>query len=557
MKKHNTIRKRLFFWFILISLIPMLVMSGLSYYLIYDKIQAQNEETLTNINKGIYNMVDTQRKILDEWLTSAAATYQKQLKALGNSRFDYNDMQEVGGYQLPTWYIGKQKITNDFTLVDNLIEQEKLAASIFQLQGTTFIRVSTNVRQPNGERITGTLLDNTSPIYNRVINGQTYLGRSNVEGIMHATIYVPIWDDKGKLVGAFVLGRREQEYEMTEAIKNIVVGETGYTFVLDATGTGIIHPNRQGKNLSMVTPEVVKEIIQKKNGSIVYEFDGRMKIAYYTYYEPWGWYIVTGSFVSELFNTTSKLTTSLLQAVLIVFIISSLLAYFLSTSFSKPINELMQVLRKAQSGDLTSRFNYTHQDDEFRILSSAFNTMLSNLSLLISRIHSNSSKLKDSSQRLMTDIIDSKESLNGIDKTVDNLRLEQMFTQESADAPPHPNTPVYEEGQKTLYQLELLVVQAFNNDQDNQLAPIKVSLEKLKFLYRRLSFTCLDGSSNDKSVSNYYSHLNKVNSLEVEVEKLKLLLKNINSSAATLEDIALSLDRQINVFKITDEEENS
>jgi len=555
--KLHSIRIRLFTWFLFVSLVPMLVMSSFSYYLIYNKIRNQNEETLTNINRGIYNMVDTQKKVLDEWLQSAAASFQDKLKNLGPSRFDYSEMQEIGGYKLPTWYIGNQRITGDFTLVDHLSEKEKLPASIFQLHDNTFIRVSTNVRQPDGGRITGTLLDITGPVYERVINGQTYLGRANVEGIMHATIYVPIFDEKGKLIGAFVLGRREQEYEMTQAIKNIVVGETGYVFVMDEKGNAIIHPTRQETNLIASQPEVVKEIMQKKNGSITYNFEGREKIAYYTYYEPWNWYIVTGSYTSELFNTTHQLTTILFQAVLIVIAISSLLAYGLSSSFSKPIYELTQVMRKAQGGDLTARFHYTHKDDDFRILSNAFNTMLSTLSIMISRISTNSGKLKDASQRLMSDIIDSKESLKGMEKGVSDLRLESFAGQESSESIPHHNTAVIEEGQQVLYQLELLVDQALAKEQSEQLEQIKLAVEKIKFLYRRLSLTCIDGRDGEKSISSYYSYINKVNSLEVEVEKLKLLLKNINSSAAKLDDIASSLDRQVNIFKIAEEEEEN
>ncbi|SDF80540.1 hypothetical protein SAMN05660235_02813 [Sporolituus thermophilus DSM 23256] len=39
------------------------------------------------------------------------------------------------------------------------------------------------------------------------------------------------------------------------------------------------------------------------------------------------------------------------------------------------------------------------------------------------------------------------------------------------------------------------------------------------------------------------------------MQKLKLLLKNISSSASTLDDIALALDRNINVFKIDNDAE--
>lgn len=554
MQQHS-IRISLFKWFILVSLIPMLVMSAISYYLIYNKIENQNEETLTNINTGIYNMVDTQKKVLDEWLKSASESFQDKLKNLGSSRFDYNEMQQIGDYELPTWYIGNQKVTGDFTLVDYLSEKEKLPASIFQLQDNTFIRVSTNVRQPDGGRITGTLLDITGPVYERVINGQTYLGRANVEGIMHATIYVPIWDDNGKLIGAFVLGRREQEYEMTQAIKNIVVGETGYVFVMDEKGTAIIHPTREEMNLSDTEPEVVKEILQKKNGSIVYDFDGREKIAYYTYYEPWNWYIVTGSYTSELFNTTHQLTKMMITTALLVIVISSLLAYVLSSSFSRPIHELMQVMRKTQGGDLSARFHYTGKENDFKVLSSAFNTMLSTFSQIICRISVNSAKLKDAAQQLMSDIRDSKESLNGIDHCVSKLRMDSIAVQESSENALQNKAPVYEEAQQIIYQLELLLDRYYAAKQDEQFEQVQLTIEKMKFIVRRLSMTNADSGWGDKTFSANYSQINHVNNMEVEVEKLKLLLKNISCSAAKLEDIALSLDRQVNVFETGEEEE--
>lgn len=537
------LKLRLFVWFILVSLVPMLVIGGLSYYMALDKIQKLNEQTLTNINKGIYNMVDTQQKVLSRWLESSAAFFNDKLKSQGTSHLNQNEMITIGEYKLPAWYIGKQKITNDFTLVDDLIEKESLPATIFQFYDNKFIRVSTNVRRADGSRITGTVLD-SGPVYDRLINGQEYLGRANVEGIMHATIYVPIRDNNGSLVGAFVLGRREQEYEIINAIKNIVVGETGYVFVLDSQGNAIIHPTKQGSNFSEYP--WTREILQKKNGSITYDFEGKTKIAYYTYYEPWQWYIVTGSYESEIFNTTSKMSIILLIAILIVVVVSSLIALALSTSFSKPIKELILVMRRAQSGDLSAKMNHVYED-EFGVLSNVFNTMLNNISLLIGRIHMSSAKMKGASQRLIDDITDSKESLIGIENVVKNLQQES--DSDYQDFPQH-NIANHEYFQQSIYQLELIIDQALANNQDNELEQAKSILEKIKNVYRRTYITSID-SKNDEDMSPVsFAYINKVNNLEVEVEKLKLLLRNISSSALSLEEITGFLDRQINVFKI-------
>lgn len=542
------LKMRLFVWFIMVSLIPMLAIGGLSYFMARDKIEQLNEETLININKGIYNMVDTQQKVLNRWLESAAVSFKEKLDSIGKSRFDQNEIVTISGYKLPTWYIGKQKITNDFTLVDYLIGKEKLPATIFQFQDNKFIRVSTNVRQADGSRITGTVID-SGPVYERLINGQEYLGRANVEGIMHATIYVPIKDSNENLVGAFVLGRKEQEYEIINAIRNIVVGETGYAFIMDPQGNAIIHPTRQGG--SLLDQPSAHEMIQKKNGTITYEFNGRTKIAHYMYYEPWEWYIVTGSYASEIFNTTSKISKYLVSAILIVVVLSSLIALALSTSFSKPINELSMVMRKAQSGDLSTRMSHTYED-EFGVLSSALNTMLNNISLLIGRIHLGSEKMKEASQRLVDDITDSKESLKGIENVVKTLRQESDINQ--PEFIPQFSTTGHEYFQQTIYQLELLLDKSLANTQDKDLEEAKSVLERVKNSYRRAYITSVDAKNNEGTGTLSYNYINKINNLEVEIEKLKLLLRNISSSTTTLEEITGSLDRQINVFKLGNNE---
>lgn len=544
----SSIKVRLFIWFILISVIPLLIIGGFSYYLIFEKISRQNEESINHINRGIYNMVDTQQKVLSAWMDSAAAGFAEKLGFLGQSRFDYDNLAEFGGYRLPTWYIGSQKITGDNTLVDALIEKQKLPASIFQLHNNKFVRVTSNVRQTDGKRITGTVLD-SGPVYERLINGQQYLGRANVEGIMHAIIYQPIFGSDGKLLGAFVLGRREQEYELINAIKNIVVGETGYVMVMDPNGTFIIHPNLQGQNRGNLP--WVAELLQKKNGSVTYDFEGREKIAYYMYYEPWNWYIITGSYVSEIFNTTRELSKGLLFACMFVVALSALLAYILSSSFFRPINELTEIMAQAQSGNLTARMHHA-SNDEFRIASKAFNAMLNNISLLIGRILGSSSKLKEASHHLLDDVTESKEALISMENGVESLRQSVLAATQSAAAGSGPN----EELLQAIDDIKIMMghlSQVIKSKGYEDLSDIQGVCEKLEFLRRK--FIVLSVVGQDPHLPAYsISIQNKIGNLEVELAKLKLLIKHISSSASSLDDIAMYLDRQAHIFKV--EEEN-
>lgn len=539
----SSIKMRLFVWFIMVSVIPLLVIGGFSYYLISDKIRQQNEENINHINRGIYNMVDTQQKVVSNWLESSAEFFTEKLRSLGKNQFDFNDMVEISGYRIPTWYIGKQKITGDDSLVDILIEREKLPATIFQFYNNKFIRVSSNVRHDDGIRIVGTVLE-SGPVYEKLINGQQYLGRANVEGIMHATIYQPIFGDDGKLIGAFVLGRREQEYELTNAIQNIAVGSSGYVGVMDPHGVFIIHPTLKGKDVSSYP--WVQEILQKKNGSITYDLGGQEKIAYYMYYEPWNWYIVTGGYVSEIFNTTRSLSQALFMACFIVVAISSAIAYLLSDAFFRPINELTEVMRQVQSGNLTARLNYS-SDDEFRIVSNAFNAMMNNISLLIGRLLSNSLQLKEASNNLLDDITDSKEALGIMASGVDSLRQSINTTAAST---------TNDEFLKSVDDINTMLINldsAVKNRPIDDPQMIQQLMENFEVLRR--NFIEMSVVGQDPSLpANAISIQNKLNNLEVELAKLKLLIRHISSSASSLDGIATSLDRNVNIFKVRDNE---
>lgn len=545
---HSTMKTRLFTWFLIVSVVPLLLIGGISYYFISSEISKQTEERITDINNGIKNMVDTQQKVLSLWLESAAVSFKFKLSTLGESRFDYDQMVDLAGHHMPTWYIGDQLMTNDYTLVDQLIGEENLDATIFMFHNNEFVRVSTSVRKDDGKRIMGTLI-NSGPVFDKIINGQSYLGRANVEGIWHATIYEPILDKSGKLIGAFVLGRPEKGYEIINAIKKISIGEGGYVFIIDSKGNAIIHPFMDGK--SIIDYSWIQEIIKNKEGKVKYCFNGQSKIAYYTYYEPWDWYIITGGNEKEIFSTRSKLYNIILFTLLPIVCIALFIAYVLSKSFSKPLEELMGVMKETQDGNLSPKLKYVN-NDEFGILNITFNNMLSNISILIGRILFNSSNLKEASKMLKVDIDQSKEALRGIEQEVEGLKAYECsnLTYKSN----YPMNSYNEVFLQQINQLRFDLDEAIVTKDYDSLENIKLQLNELEESVLESGNTSDIGNEEESLLEQPISYENKIDNLNIEVQKLKLLLENISTSGNTLDDVALALDNHINIFKIGNED---
>lgn len=530
----SSFKKRLFKWVIFVSIIPSILIGAFSYYMIFREIKEDTERSITHINDGIYNMVDTQQRVLNQWLISASDAFDKKLKEYEYISMNYDEMVQVGEYHLPTWYMGEQKITLDYTLVDELIETERLPASIFMLVDNEFVRVSTNVRQKNGERITGSLLEKDSAVYERLINGQSYIGRSNVEGIMHATVYTPIFDvSREKLIGAFVLGRKEQEYELIQNIRRISIGEDGYVMIVDSNADVIVHPELTGQNLN--EHDWIQKVITKKNGYIEYSYEGSDKIAYYKYFEPWDWYIISIGFYDDIFRTSHTLFIMLIVIFIASIVISVLIAKKISMEFFKPVDKLMESLKKLKNGDLSARFS-SYEDEEFKFLSNAFNSMSYTLSILIGRIINTSNNLNEASDMLLGDFNNSKKSLDNIEDTVNSF----MSEMNSAEARSRNFELIkkYSEIRMDLEVIRGLAVEGTEAEESGTEGLLN-SIDSIELKLEDIVEHQLDNGIRGRT--NY---------LYVEIQKLKLLLENINNSASSLNEIANEVDNQANLFKI-------
>lgn len=120
-------------------------------------------------------------------------------------------------------YKGGVKINNNFVPVDRIAELTGDTVTIF-LYDT---RVSTTVRQNNGERAVGTKV--SSIVAETVLkNGNLYLGPANVVGTYYEmTAYKPIRDSKGRIIGMFYVGiSKEITSELSSLVTIAVVGIT-------------------------------------------------------------------------------------------------------------------------------------------------------------------------------------------------------------------------------------------------------------------------------------------------------------------------------------------
>lgn len=327
-------------------------------------------------SERITELINTTASIRNDLLTdknySDLNSAKKLLTNLGDLNVDTTQTIKVGDYDLPILYAGKQRLSLAPTIINNLTESTGSLASIYLLNDNKLIRVSTTLIKDN-EMFIGSYISSDSDIYTKIINNEDYSGRVTIDGQSYMSKFKPLLDNNKKVIGALVLGNKVLNNYLEQTLSDIKIGKTGYVYIMDSTGTELVHPKNKGQNIGEL--DFAKEIISNKNGTIEYTYKGIHKLAYYNYFEPWDWYIVTTANYDDLNSSSISILYTILFSGLIIILLGTFIALFMAKSLVNPINKLKSCMEMAGRGDLTIRSDISSMD-EIGILSNSFNNMM-------------------------------------------------------------------------------------------------------------------------------------------------------------------------------------
>jgi methyl-accepting chemotaxis protein len=291
---------------------------------------------------------------------------------------------------LPLLQLGEKKIleANDSfdrptPIVDDVHELLGGTYTIFQKMNDQgdMLRVATNVKSADGSRAIGTFIpavgqDGTpNPVVSTVLKGQTFQGRAFVVDSWSVTAYKPLFSKDGQTIGMLFTGVKEQDLtELADAIISTKLGQSGYAFIMDSSGTLLIHPRPELRGKNVISDLKVNEFSDilktKQAGKILtlqYTFEGESHIASYTYFPEWDWIVCARVPVRELYEDAAKLSKALLESELAAFVSNSAVDingrkqpfYRQVRYLDEEGHEVIKVLDGQLSSDLKSNENET------------------------------------------------------------------------------------------------------------------------------------------------------------------------------------------------------
>ena len=292
----------------------------------------------------------------------------------------------VGGQ----WLGQETDITRFTPVVDEAMGLLGGNITIFQRMNPAgdMLRVATTVTNAQGKRAIGTFIPATgqdgtpNAVVRQVLQGKTFAGRANVVGTWYQTIYEPITNRQGQVIGMLFVGERQENIpSLRHSIEGTRIGRTGHVLVLTGSGKerGKVTISPEGKQngqdaLAITDPDgksiytaLLDSAVRAPAGDvIIHRFTapkdegGIPMIAAATYFKPWDWVVIAEAPEAEFTEARSAARGTLVWLILGLlatggglFVITLRIVRRSAHDVARPIHDLAGAAERLAEGDLS------------------------------------------------------------------------------------------------------------------------------------------------------------------------------------------------------------
>lgn len=399
MNKTSSIRYKLTFSIVILILIPSLILT------IYmgNTLKSQLEKNFISSSKKEISQVD-----------NAINIYFKTIEE--NTNMLASDFKIIKADETVTSYVNKTNITMMTPSQNGGIEQE-----IFEYYDnfakthpkSAYVYMATKyggyIQWPEGPN-SDNYDPRKRPFYEALVENNFELVRTSPyyyapDDAVNISTVAPIYDDNNEFIG--VQGLDVGLGELTNIVKQIKIGETGYLMLLDSDGTILANPNNPETNFTNIKDlEVDGEFDVLAENEATY----KIKINDINYYAQLytspssSWKFIALQEESELKNIVNRLILTLSIITLLTVLVLSISSFFYSNQFTKPILKLIENISSIAKGDFTNKVNskLLKSNDELGTLAKSIDKVRTDLSTMVHNLKNSSNTLFDSSTKILS-----------------------------------------------------------------------------------------------------------------------------------------------------------
>ena len=398
---------KLFVAIVFISVASVVTIAGNAINMSHEGLNQFGKTAIANTHQAVFDSIIMYDQNVRKNLESDINFFKKEIDSKGDVELISSSLlkqtmvnqftQASTTQEIPRLVIGGTYMNGSYDFVDRFEKTSGASTTIFQLVEDRLLRVSTTVKKLDGEREVGTFIPSDSPVYQTLMRGEIFRGKTFIVNEWFLTLYAPLYDWDDKIVGATYVGRPLLNPEIKEFISNVKIG-SGYFYLYQKDGSILLHPTLDSsENLF----DIVPEFRTQQDGSLIYTLKGEKRFAQTALIEEWDAYIATD--LNEV-DINGGLDGKMIRNNLIVgfFVVAAglLLTVFLVRSINRPLRDLAEKSIKVGEGDYTVKFS-SENKDAIGQLTNSLGVMVSKSREMIADIVSSSKTLRDSSGQLL------------------------------------------------------------------------------------------------------------------------------------------------------------
>ncbi|OFI06717.1 methyl-accepting chemotaxis protein McpA [Clostridium acetireducens DSM 10703] len=381
MKFKFNLKSKLQFYFIILTIIPLIIFGVSQYY--NTKIVLQEIE-----EKKVLSILDTNTK-----------EFKSSLNNVEENSYIISQMYSIKSF---CDYSEKGQIDDNIRknaqyVIDNIkssMEYKYDSIIIYDKKGNAILSSKDNIKHEKNTY--------SNKYFMEALKGKRVWGELNAEKDLEEQIvplYTPIKGNNGDIKAVITVNVNFST--LIKNIKNIKIEKSGYAYIVDNEGKIIYHPksiNISNENSINDNKELHKQIAymaEYKEGKGFYKIDGIKKFNAYKPIENWS--IAINVPVNEYMNPVYKIRNTCILMIIIFIIISFILSIRISKKITKPIKKLMLLMKKAEKGDFSVQA-VKETEDEIGDLVVSFNNMIEGQKQVIKTILEVSEELGASSE---------------------------------------------------------------------------------------------------------------------------------------------------------------
>lgn len=355
------------------------------------------EEHLASEARLLADQLNTFHSTLRESTQRLSGLFEKRF---GAGLSVHGDQQmAVAGVQTPALYLGSDLLNNDFDEVDEFKDTSGGVATVFVRSGEDFIRISTSLTKQDGSRAIGTALDHQHPAYQRLLAGQSYVGRAVLFERSYMTQYTPVRDAAGKVIAVLFVGfdYTDAQNAQFDNLKRFRIGQTGSLALLDEQKRWLVPPAGV-QALDQAVPVMLD--LAKTPGKGRFWSDKNED--FYSVSVPFDggpWSVVASMPKAEIRSVTWGVGIRLVIGSVLAMLLAVGATVWLLRSKLAPLSDLVRQAEALGAGDLSVRLNVSSHD-EIGQLARSFNQMGEALSTMVSHIRKAAEEVNGRAQAL-------------------------------------------------------------------------------------------------------------------------------------------------------------